>query len=1481
MENPESETSSPPEESALNRNRSFKSKQLVRSQAIRESQSPPRPASPAVDDASTDTVTATGNGSTGNGGTGNPVTDVVEVEEKRRPVEIHITGGAWESGEQKSRRRWPQQSRDLLSNGPRVACVAGCRSQCRGQRRRNPCPTKQDSGISCPDDCTDCSDFEHTGGSSNDVRKACSLDSDESYCRCPEGKIKPPKTNSLSRTDSDNKMEPTGPELVNFIRETLNKNTRDRMLLLKIEKELHALVTDTGRCNFKFPCMTSYERMLVHRVATLFQLTHHLDQNSKNSVTVSKSGTSGGRIPCTSFKQWCTVNFPPSPVRQDGVNAKSILKRDTHSPEDANAASRAVERSKSLEQREREYERVRRRIFSTDNCSQDESQWPWLQAGPVKLLTPDSGRNKLLKVQSLEGAGPPQSWRNRGPVSKSHSFGGYGGGAENAPTNQPRLLSRQGDLASSSWRLSPSSSGYKTLSLRSTDSVTPSPTGGASPEPGSESVVFAVAELACVPPGALVIHPQTGRPLTNPDGSVYHFDPQNPPVMYDTYQDQKIQNCEKRRGRLEKQHSFIDTEAECRCDDGRSKCCCECRRHDGCNQRGCDNKISVQPEQKTTPIPSSPVKNRYEQNAEQTTNQTTPPDTAANHRQPYDAAATRVAESTNQRPEIQNVQTFEPQNQVPFEPQRTEFENQRPYEPKVFENRTFEASNQRPPSFDPLANQRTASENATNQMAPVNKLTNQESVEMPQYVPQHYHKGFRNDEVTSPPQMVQNPMMADVGVYNIMAQAKVTPVPVDPNLREYSLFMAQPETVMVQNPMMADVGVYNIMAQAKVTPVPVDPNLREYSLIMVQPETVMVQNPMMADVGVYNIMAQAKVTPVPVDPNLREYSLFMAQPETVMVQNPMMADVGVYNIMAQAKVTPVPVDPNLREYSLIMVQPETVMVQNPMMADVGVYNIMAQAKVTPVPVDPNLREYSLFMAQPETVMVQNPMMADVGVYNIMAQAKVTPVPVDPNLREYSLIMVQPETVMVQNPMMADVGVYNIMAQAKVTPVPVDPNLRPVSLTNMVFPAVAPAYPYLTQMRMDQPLQPMYQPLMEEQKLTPSPHNEPFRIDPSYQYAYPCGACAGACLDPHQHQHQRPYSAGYGQLEQPMLQQPYPVGNVLLQHNVQHYPYKRCNSYSAGYGQLEQPMLQQPYPVGNVLLQHNVQHYPYKRCYSYSAGYGQLEQPMLQQPYPVGNVLLQHNVQHYPYKRCYSYSAGYGQLEQLMLQQPYPVGNVLLQHNVQHYPYPDAMQWGSPMIPGAPPKLLMHELCPVYPQYPYMYPQMLPQPYPIVQPIYPTLDKDRRPRRAHTLPTSQRTTPQPRDRDSEIALKIQQIKEQMAHLNTQDKEKSGNGLLGNAPPNYNGRLGRSVSTNDETQLSSAARAIVNSIRNMQAHAHTTQHDARRHMGEGYRERRDERDDKRRPHRQMSPGNWCRRSPGPMHPTLNHPRRPHPDTRNGRR
>ncbi|CAG9573548.1 unnamed protein product [Danaus chrysippus] len=605
----------------LTRNRSFKSKQLVRSQAIRESTSPPRTVSPLTNEThvnNENTLEKTSNSENSSHTDGCTVIS----SDNKQPVEIQITSNSWEEGasDQRQRtRRWlghrhhSDSTRDLLTHGPRVACVCGaCECpHCRGRRRRHACPTKQDSGIVCSDDCPDCTDSEHAGPNGDGARMSGSLDSDDQayYCRCIDRKDKP-KSISIGGNEFEDKTDLSGPELVAFIKETLNKNPRDRATLLRIEKELHGLVTDNSalpsRCIVRFPVMTSYGRMLVHRCAALFQLAHHLDHSNKNSVLVSKSGTCGGRLPCTSFREWCTTVFPRSPTHEDTL-AKSILKRCSGPPGTSNSAAG---RSKSLEQRERDYERVRRRIFSTDNCTQDETQWPWLSSGPVKLLTPDTGRNKLLKVHSLESKSP-----GRGVVSKSHSFGGY-------TDPQQRVLSRQGDLASSSWRLSPSSSGYKTLSLRSTDSVTPSPTGGASPEPGppslcvpgaSGALVWAVTDMAAVPPGALVIHPQTGRPLTNPDGSLYHFDPENPPLLYDNTHKQtdKIDvNTEKRRGKLEKQNSFIDN--ECEYDTNREKRC-------DCTQ---DND-KVQQKPKTPSIPPSPNKTRktYE---EQTTTPNTP-----------------------------------------------------------------------------------------------------------------------------------------------------------------------------------------------------------------------------------------------------------------------------------------------------------------------------------------------------------------------------------------------------------------------------------------------------------------------------------------------------------------------------------------------------------------------------------------------------------------------------------------------------------------------------------------------------------------------------------------------------------------------------------------------------------------------------------------------------------------------------------------
>ncbi|XP_063835617.1 uncharacterized protein LOC135084808 [Ostrinia nubilalis] len=190
--------------------------------------------------------------------------------------------------------------------------------KCYQGRRRRPACIKQDSGIACADDCPDCCDNDH--GGQDGLRKSESVEIEEQiyYCRCPERKEKP-KYISLSRTDSDDKAEPSGPELIYFLKETLNKNGRDRVTLLRIEKELHALVNDSMRCIVRFPVMSSYGRMLVHRCAALFQLAHHPDPMNKNQVVVSKSGA------CLSLSP--TIPLSPCPGDVIRPHAGAPLRR--------------------------------------------------------------------------------------------------------------------------------------------------------------------------------------------------------------------------------------------------------------------------------------------------------------------------------------------------------------------------------------------------------------------------------------------------------------------------------------------------------------------------------------------------------------------------------------------------------------------------------------------------------------------------------------------------------------------------------------------------------------------------------------------------------------------------------------------------------------------------------------------------------------------------------------------------------------------------------------------------------------------------------------------------------------------------------------------------------------------------------------------------------------------------------------------------
>ncbi|KAK6620027.1 hypothetical protein RUM44_006427 [Polyplax serrata] len=370
----------------------------------------------------------------------------------------------------------------------------------------------------------------------------------------------------LSRDSSTEQYtDNSGIDLNQFIADTLNRNYKDRMLLLQIEQDLISLVKDDKRACQKFPVMSSYQRMLVHRVAAFFGMDHNVDP-SGHCVVVNI--TSSTRIPEVRFSELIreVCRFPEEPRR-------CILKRDSSSFEEGmqlrspeRQLSGDSRRSKSFEEREEEYERARKRIFNRDDglpvgspyrshdinsrrsSHEDLRGWhgdPQAWSSSDSDICSNRGRltsapagKRISKVESFEGNDTLKANSLKGSVSKSYSFGGYPGmtRGDSVSSCSSRALIKQADSVTSSVssaRLSPSSSGYKSQSVRSdaTTSTTPSPNQAISqcsfsPEPNT--VVWAVSSLTAVPAGAVLINPSSGQPYTNPDGSLYRYDPDNP-----------------------------------------------------------------------------------------------------------------------------------------------------------------------------------------------------------------------------------------------------------------------------------------------------------------------------------------------------------------------------------------------------------------------------------------------------------------------------------------------------------------------------------------------------------------------------------------------------------------------------------------------------------------------------------------------------------------------------------------------------------------------------------------------------------------------------------------------------------------------------------------------------------------------------------------------------------------------------------------
>ncbi|NXT00498.1 R3HD2 protein, partial [Jacana jacana] len=247
----------------------------------------------------------------------------------------------------------------------------------------------------------------------------------------------------LSRDSSQEYTDSTGIDLHEFLVNTLKKNPRDRMMLLKLEQEILEFISDNNNQFKKFPQMTSYHRMLLHRVAAYFGMDHNVDQTGK-AVIINK--TSNTRIPEQRFSEHIkdekNAEFPQ----------RFILKRDdTSMDRDDNQIRLPLQdgrRSKSIEEREEEYQRVRERIFaretgqngyltdsriSKEAFSSSSHTWRQIFRGNRDGLNRASGSRQSStesEIKSLE----PRPWSStdsdgsirslRPPVTKASSFSG-------------------------------------------------------------------------------------------------------------------------------------------------------------------------------------------------------------------------------------------------------------------------------------------------------------------------------------------------------------------------------------------------------------------------------------------------------------------------------------------------------------------------------------------------------------------------------------------------------------------------------------------------------------------------------------------------------------------------------------------------------------------------------------------------------------------------------------------------------------------------------------------------------------------------------------------------------------------------------------------------------------------------------------------------------------------------------------------------
>ncbi|XP_032315173.1 cAMP-regulated phosphoprotein 21 isoform X5 [Camelus ferus] len=342
-----------------------------------------------------------------------------------------------------------------------------------------------------------------------------------------------PKIRMLSKDCSQEYTDSTGIDLHEFLINTLKNNSRDRMILLKMEQEIIDFIGDDNNHYKKFPQMSSYQRMLVHRVAAYFGLDHNVDQTGK-SVIINK--TSNTRIPEQRFCEHLKDE------KGEESQKRFILKRDNSSIDKEDTQSVCSQESLFVENS---------RLLEDSNICNETYKKRQLFRGNRDGSGRTSGSRQSSSENELKWSDHQRAWsstdsdssnRNLKPaMTKTASFGGITvltRGDSTSSTRSTGKLSKAGSSESSSSAGSSGSLSRTHPPLQSTplaSGVAASSPGcvsypengmGGQVAPSSTSYILLPLEAATgIPPGSILLNPHTGQPFVNPDGTPAIYNP--------------------------------------------------------------------------------------------------------------------------------------------------------------------------------------------------------------------------------------------------------------------------------------------------------------------------------------------------------------------------------------------------------------------------------------------------------------------------------------------------------------------------------------------------------------------------------------------------------------------------------------------------------------------------------------------------------------------------------------------------------------------------------------------------------------------------------------------------------------------------------------------------------------------------------------------------------------------------------------------